>query len=205
MYFFNDIFMPFIFVFFFFNDTATTEIYTLSLHDALPISTRPGETALFPATVGDFNDAWLAIVANEVGVGGVMVRVKMSENGVLELIVDGVVELEMRGIPFRQLHAVGVFFFLGDELRGKMTKVEENTVRRFADGEQFNHDGFFRVGEAEHTLHDAVSGGDPGLLGGGVAEISFPTAREPGEIGERSMRGRRRFFFLPLLFGGEAK
>src|SRR2546423_14777997 len=29
---------PFIFLFFFFNDTATTEIYTLSLHDALPIS-----------------------------------------------------------------------------------------------------------------------------------------------------------------------
>src|SRR5256885_16591613 len=27
-----------IFFFFFFNDTATTEIYTLSLHDALPIS-----------------------------------------------------------------------------------------------------------------------------------------------------------------------
>src|SRR5256885_13006320 len=27
--------------FFFFNDTATTEIYTLSLHDALPISERP--------------------------------------------------------------------------------------------------------------------------------------------------------------------
>src|SRR5258708_39995966 len=26
-----------IFFFFFFNDTATTEIYTLSLHDALPI------------------------------------------------------------------------------------------------------------------------------------------------------------------------
>src|SRR3982751_7116234 len=29
-------------VFFFFNDTATTEIYTLSLHDALPICRRPG-------------------------------------------------------------------------------------------------------------------------------------------------------------------
>src|SRR2546427_8664712 len=27
-------------IFFFFNDTATTEIYTLSLHDALPICTR---------------------------------------------------------------------------------------------------------------------------------------------------------------------
>src|SRR2546425_7004377 len=32
-----------IYSFFFFNDTATTEIYTLSLHDALPISgTRAG-------------------------------------------------------------------------------------------------------------------------------------------------------------------
>src|SRR2546429_5288166 len=30
---------------FFFNDTATTEIYTLSLHDALPIS-RAGDPAL---------------------------------------------------------------------------------------------------------------------------------------------------------------
>src|SRR5256885_11025424 len=28
------------FIFFFFNDTATTEIYTLSLHDALPICQR---------------------------------------------------------------------------------------------------------------------------------------------------------------------
>src|SRR2546430_14380153 len=33
------------FFFFFFNDTATTEIYTLSLHDALPISTRIGRRA----------------------------------------------------------------------------------------------------------------------------------------------------------------
>src|SRR2546427_9511600 len=31
-----------ILVFFFFNDTATTEIYTLSLHDALPICSRRG-------------------------------------------------------------------------------------------------------------------------------------------------------------------
>src|SRR2546422_3684182 len=30
--------VPPFFIFFFFNDTATTEIYTLSLHDALPIS-----------------------------------------------------------------------------------------------------------------------------------------------------------------------
>src|SRR3712207_534596 len=34
------------FFFFFFNDTATTEIYTLSLHDALPIARRPGGVAV---------------------------------------------------------------------------------------------------------------------------------------------------------------
>src|SRR3984957_2640211 len=34
------------FLFFFFNDTATTEIYTLSLHDALPISTEVQSDAL---------------------------------------------------------------------------------------------------------------------------------------------------------------
>src|SRR2546430_13701638 len=34
-----------IFAFFFFNDTATTEIYTLSLHDALPIWQRARRSA----------------------------------------------------------------------------------------------------------------------------------------------------------------
>src|SRR2546429_7320901 len=36
-------------MFFFFNDTATTEIYTLSLHDALPISARTREISAQPA------------------------------------------------------------------------------------------------------------------------------------------------------------
>src|SRR6266571_9210242 len=37
MYYYSSLFVLY-FLFFFFNDTATTEIYTLSLHDALPIS-----------------------------------------------------------------------------------------------------------------------------------------------------------------------
>src|SRR3989449_8335006 len=41
--------MPYSFVFFFFNDTATTEIYTLSLHDALPICVRIGEITVTAA------------------------------------------------------------------------------------------------------------------------------------------------------------
>src|SRR6266540_7533261 len=39
----------FFLVFFFFNDTATTEIYTLSLHDALPISEPPPELGEYAA------------------------------------------------------------------------------------------------------------------------------------------------------------
>src|SRR3712207_9417222 len=37
--------------FFFFNDTATTEIYTLSLHDALPIFTDIAAKAKHPGNV----------------------------------------------------------------------------------------------------------------------------------------------------------
>src|SRR3989442_4685380 len=37
-------------LFFFFNDTATTEIYTLSLHDALPISRPRMRTSSPPGT-----------------------------------------------------------------------------------------------------------------------------------------------------------
>src|SRR2546430_8900200 len=42
------------FVFFFFNDTATTEIYTLSLHDALPICRilAVGDAAVVSGYVG---------------------------------------------------------------------------------------------------------------------------------------------------------
>src|SRR2546428_13575073 len=39
-----------IFFFFFFNDTATTEIYTLSLHDALPILRFLSGLASLPRT-----------------------------------------------------------------------------------------------------------------------------------------------------------
>src|SRR2546430_12488592 len=48
---------PISYFFFFFNDTATTEIYTLSLHDALPIS--------FPAPAGTVELAqdWAALTA----------------------------------------------------------------------------------------------------------------------------------------------
>src|SRR2546422_9557258 len=49
-------------MFFFFNDTATTEIYTLSLHDALPISPRTVRRVhvVHPATGAPVDDALAA-------------------------------------------------------------------------------------------------------------------------------------------------
>ena len=48
------------FIFFFFNDTATTEIYTLSLHDALPISGYG-----FPIHLHDYADENYLVIGGE--------------------------------------------------------------------------------------------------------------------------------------------
>src|SRR5260370_14564933 len=47
--------LPSLSTFFFFNDTATTEIYTLSLHDALPISEIQFEGERQPGGSGGCN------------------------------------------------------------------------------------------------------------------------------------------------------
>src|SRR5712672_4592006 len=46
---------PYFFLFFF-NDTATTEIYTLSLHDALPIWPKHTQAAFQPVSAGESQD-----------------------------------------------------------------------------------------------------------------------------------------------------
>src|SRR5437868_14757574 len=50
MYYFSCLQYTLCFIFFFFTDTATTEIYTLSLHDALPILTSSGLTNMVCAS-----------------------------------------------------------------------------------------------------------------------------------------------------------
>src|SRR2546430_15896824 len=58
---------------FFFNDTATTEIYTLSLHDALPISFVSGHShrspnrkprTPWPGRAGAATCSWIAVNAD---------------------------------------------------------------------------------------------------------------------------------------------
>src|SRR2546430_14594126 len=72
--------------FFFFNDTATTEIYTLSLHDALPISRWPARTALasVPPQVSSTSSRWAAI-ARRSTCWEVTPRVRRSEEHTSEL------------------------------------------------------------------------------------------------------------------------
>ena len=52
-------------VFFFFNDTATTEIYTLSLHDALPICLQGGFGS---AVMESLMDAGVCVPVKRIGV-----------------------------------------------------------------------------------------------------------------------------------------
>src|SRR6266536_190937 len=72
-------FFVFFFFFFFFNDTATTEIYTLSLHDALPTSNagraqpgRPSGSTGGPLSQDDpLADRWGLRAQAAAGVAGV--------------------------------------------------------------------------------------------------------------------------------------
>src|SRR2546422_3008781 len=75
------------FCFFFFNDTATTEIYTLSLHDALPISVRrdaPGAHQR-PPRVGADRDVGDAAVNRGDVLGGEQDHGGRSEEDTSEL------------------------------------------------------------------------------------------------------------------------
>src|SRR2546422_9960727 len=74
--------------FFFFNDTATTEIYTLSLHDALPISRIFGAGKLTGRLPGGLTIGVLDAVTQHVtGVGGVTIE-PTSNYGVVRLRQD---------------------------------------------------------------------------------------------------------------------
>src|SRR3712207_7417300 len=78
--------------FFFFNDTATTEIYTLSLHDALPICRMGRLLAVFaanPGLLGIGLDEDTAVLIDREGMlevlGSNMVTIVRSEEHTSEL------------------------------------------------------------------------------------------------------------------------
>src|SRR5271157_6643170 len=86
---------------FFFNDTATTEIYTLSLHDALPISaiSLATDTSILTALANDYDFA--QVFAKQVralgDAGDVLLAISTSGNsGNVVAAVDAAHERGMR-------------------------------------------------------------------------------------------------------------
>src|SRR2546425_12384643 len=73
--------MVFLFLvfFFFFNDTATTEIYTLSLHDALPISRNRADEG------GRVENLLIAVIAGLLVLLASVASVERSEEHTSEL------------------------------------------------------------------------------------------------------------------------
>ena len=65
--------------YFFFNDTATTEIYTLSLHDALPISYIKDKKRVIPCA---------SLCEGEFGINGYFIGVPsvIGANGVEKIL-----------------------------------------------------------------------------------------------------------------------
>ncbi len=65
-------------VFFFFNEAATTEIYTLSLHDALPISAILVNS--FPVTLSSYEEVNLPVVLERARQGAVEMADRAARN-----------------------------------------------------------------------------------------------------------------------------
>src|SRR3712207_8386821 len=74
-------------MYFFFNDTATTEIYTLSLHDALPIST----------------------LAEGISVNVTLIFGIDRYEQVMETYLDGLEQAKNSGVDLSTLHSVASF------------------------------------------------------------------------------------------------
>ena len=97
------------FFFFFFNDTATTEIYTLSLHDALPIC----------IVAARFNE----IIVNKLLGGAVdgLVRHGVEEENITAAWVPGAFEIPLTAQKMAQSGKYDAVICVGAVIRGDTT------------------------------------------------------------------------------------
>src|SRR5438270_2291382 len=87
-------------IFFFFNDTATTEIYTLSLHDALPISCSARQlVACTPGCSRKVNMCWRSRRSEEH-----TSELQSQSNLVCRLLLEKKKKIQIRKKRQRQLH-----------------------------------------------------------------------------------------------------
>src|SRR6266700_2045669 len=109
-----------IFFFFFFNDTATTEIYTLSLHDALPITVLgvPGRAAS----------------ARELGFLGVLISDRQDVDGFIDTVIGPVLEYDRQRVT-DLIRTLDAYFETGGSptYAAEKLHVHPNTVARRLD------------------------------------------------------------------------
>src|SRR3712207_9565420 len=91
-------------LFFFFNDTATTEIYTLSLHDALPIFNDKFEGKRSKLITDDLERKYNLIPSSKVGEKGVteMPKVDIGKGNIKEQVAS-VVRMVLKHYRFCSL------------------------------------------------------------------------------------------------------
>src|SRR3989338_5607637 len=109
------------YLFFFFNDTATTEIYTLSLHDALPISEieQMIADAKKEKNIPDGYTAEIVLQINEALKGKLPAVSEVS----FELVRDNITKKVVRGIPYLISKKADV---TGDMLQDARVSIEQN-------------------------------------------------------------------------------
>src|SRR6266480_7296539 len=101
--------------FFFFNDTATTEIYTLSLHDALPIYLAFLGMPMLPATLTALYTLLIAflMVSRLPVFSGKTVRMRVPPEMVLPVFVSVVFFVALLiGYPWHMLSAGSLIYLL---------------------------------------------------------------------------------------------
>src|SRR6266478_2495837 len=124
--------------FFFFNDTATTEIYTLSLHDALPIPTGLLESELFGHEKGAFTGA----VAQRIG------RFELASRGTIFLDEIGETPLELqpkllRVLQEREFERLGNSRTLRTDAR--LVAATNVNLQEMVEAKRFRADLFYRL------------------------------------------------------------
>src|SRR5258708_28906719 len=94
-------------IFFFFNDTATTEIYTLSLHDALPICATSPLSAGTRVQLPHASASWPSDCSRRVPAFGVAPRDRKSTrlNSSHQIISYAVFCLKKKQPPLKSTHS----------------------------------------------------------------------------------------------------
>ena len=119
---------------FFFNDPATTEIYTLSLHDALPILWTPDVYEGAPTPITAF-----FAVAPKVAALALLARVLMSPFG--ELLA--------------QWQQILVVLAMASMVLGAFAAIGQRNIKRLMAYSSIGHVGFARVGLSSGTPEGA--------------------------------------------------